>query len=190
MRALDDTRLRENLFTQLFRQYAARIFYYLKKHVKREDLAEDLMQEIFANIWKKMDSLVVNGTVSETIDAYLFTAARNHLYTYLEKTLKIDPRYLPLEHPDSPAQSSYSHIEEHIDAKELKAELDDILDSLSPQRKIAFELSREYNLSYYEIATAMGIAPRTVEKHISAALKTLRRRMAELAVLLSLFIIW
>jgi RNA polymerase sigma-70 factor, ECF subfamily len=187
---MDDTRMREELFTQLFRQYAARVFYFLKKHVKREDLAEDLMQEIFANIWKKMDSLVVNGTANETIDAYLFTAARNHLYNYLEKTLKEDRRFLPLEHLDSSGQSTYSHIEEHIAVKELAAEFGTILDSLSPQRKKAFELSREYNLSYYEIAVTMGIAPRTVEKHVSAALKTLRSRMTALAALLSLFIIW
>ena len=190
MRALDDPRLLEELFTQLFRKYAVRIFYYLRKHVKREDVAEDLMQEIFANIWKKMDSLVVNGVASDSIDAYLFTAARNHLYNHLEKTLKEDRCFLPLEHLDSSAQSSYSHIEEHITGKELKRELGDVLNSLSPQRKIAFELSREYNLSYYEVATAMGIAPRTVEKHVSAALKTLRRRMKAFTALLSLFIIW
>jgi RNA polymerase sigma-70 factor (family 1) len=189
MREMDATREQEELFTQLYRQYAARVYYFFRKQVKQDELAEDLMQEIFASIWKKKDVLFMNGAVNETIDAYLFTAARNHLYNYLKKVLRKDACQ-PIENIASSDQPFYSHIEQRIEEKELKAEYRTILDTLSPQRKRAFELSREYNLSYTEIASTMGIAPRTVEKHVSAALNTLRRRMAALTIVLSLFIIW
>jgi RNA polymerase sigma-70 factor (ECF subfamily) len=185
MRVTDPTKLQEELFTQLFRQYAARVFYFFKKQVKHDELAEDLMQEIFARIWKMRDSLFVNGAAVETIEGYLFTAARNHLYNYLRKTLNEDVS-LTTAH----LESSYSPIEEQITEKELKAEYGMILSMLPPQRKRAFELSREYDLSYHEIASTMGISPRTVEKHISAVLKIFRGRMTPLTVLLTLFIIW
>jgi RNA polymerase sigma-70 factor (ECF subfamily) len=189
LRETDPTRLQEELFTQLFRQYAARVFHYFKKHVKQDEQAEDLTQEVFSNIWQKMDHLYPDGAANATVDAYLFTAARNHLYNYLKKALKED-RCFTAEPMGSAEQAVYSHIEEQLEEKERKVEYGTILDTLPQQQLRAFELSREYNLSYHEIASTMGIAPRTVEKHIAAAIKTFRRRMTALTVLFSLFIIW
>ncbi|MBN9383764.1 MAG: RNA polymerase sigma-70 factor [Chitinophagaceae bacterium] len=174
------------LFTALFRRYAGRIFAYFKKHVKRDDLAEDLLQEVFASIWQKKDTVLGN----DTVEAYLFVAARNQLYNFLAKERRLGQTTLPLE--DALAVntiSSYS-VEQHLALKEIKEKYRVILDSLSPQRKMAFELSREYGLSYDEIAGRMDIAPRTVEKHISAALQSLRSGLAEGAIISLLFIIW
>jgi RNA polymerase sigma-70 factor (family 1) len=195
MREKNHTSIQEELFTSLFKEYAGRVFRFFRHQVKRDDLAEDLTQEVFVNIWKRKDELFKEEQSEEwsnnSLGAYLFVTARNHLYNHLEKALKAEQCLLRLEETGSSDQSSYySHIEEEIAVKELKAEFGDILSSLSPQRKRAFELSREYNLSYYEIAHTMGIAPRTVEKHVSAALKTLRARMLHLTILLTLFMIW
>lgn len=183
----DHTWTQEEQFTQLFRQYAGRIFHYFKLHVKREDLAEDLTQELFGNIWKGKDRLFFEGEPNETIDAYLFVSARNLLYNHLEKSLTEKRRVLRLNQHQASKSPAYHHIEERLTEKETQAEFNVILNSLPPQRKKAFELSRQYDLSYEEIAREMGIAPRTVEKHLSAALKTIREKMA---TLITLFIIW
>jgi RNA polymerase sigma-19 factor, ECF subfamily len=190
MREMDNPGKQEEQFTQLFRQYAGRVFHFFKKEVKRDDLAEDLTQEVFARIWKKKDNIFTDTGRTDTIDAYLFVSARNLLYDYLNRILKEESYLQQSEEHDSSIASSYSHIEEDITSKELQAQFDSILNSLPPQRKKAFELSRDHHLSYQEIAGNMGIAPRTVEKHISAALKTLRSRIASLTTILTLFIIW
>lgn len=190
MSEMDDLRTQEELFTELFRQYAGRVFYFFKKKVKRDDLAEDLTQEVFARMWKKKDHLFVYPGNTEPIDGYLFVSARNLLYDYLDKVLKEETHLQQLEHHKLHTNTSYSHIEEALTEKELRVQFDDILNSLPLQRKKAFELSREQHLSYHEIADNMGIAPRTVEKHVSEALKTFRSRIASLTTLLSLFIIW
>ncbi|TDW96822.1 sigma-70 family RNA polymerase sigma factor [Dinghuibacter silviterrae] len=172
----------EQQFTQLFREYAPRIFYYFKKHVRREDVAEDLVQEVFASIWRRKDSLLVDDILPAGIGAYLFVATRNHLYNYLEKSVR--------DKKAPGADTAYTHVEEYLSERQKKEHYRIILDTLSPQRRQAFQLSRDYNLSYQEIADQMGIAPRTVEKHISAALQTLRTRMVEWILLVVLFINW
>jgi RNA polymerase sigma-70 factor (ECF subfamily) len=52
------------------------------------------------------------------------------------------------------------------------------VEALPPRCRQAFLLRRQHGLSYAEIAQVMGIAPKTVEVQIGAALRTLRARLA------------
>lgn len=172
------------LFTHLFRRYAPRIFYYFKKYVKQDVTAEDLLQEVFANVWSKRDGLLKE----KNIEAYLFVSARNQLYNHLKRSLAKEPVSLPA---DSDAMYfSYQHVEEDMLYKEVVTNYQEALSSLSTQRRKAFLLSREQGLSYQQIAQVMGISPRTVEKHISDALQILRHTMGPSYFLALLFIIW
>lgn len=169
------------LFTSLFRTYGARIFFYFKKYLKRDELAEDLLQELFANLWNKRDSLLKE----KSIVPYLFVSARNLLYNHLKLTVA---REAPLSVDELPF--SYQHIEEAIDYKEMQTAYHEVLSSLPPQRRKAFMLSREQGLSYQEIALQMDISPRTVEKHISEALRLLRDKIGLPYTVCFLFIFW
>lgn len=58
--------------------------------------------------------------------------------------------------------------------KELSGELEVFISNLTEPTKSIFLLSREQQLSYKEIASELGIAVKTVEKHISRVLKEFR----------------
>lgn len=169
------------LFTQLFREHGARIFSYFKKYVRRQEIAEDLLQEVFVNLWNKRDKLLQE----KNITAYLFVSARNQLYNHLKQVIATGTAALPEDTPGL----SYQHIEENIRYKEAKATYYEALSRLPAQRRKAFILSREKGLSYQEIALQMNISPRTVEKHISEALQVLRGKMNAPYLLCFLFII-
>jgi RNA polymerase sigma-70 factor (ECF subfamily) len=170
------------LFTDLFRQHGARIFCYFKKYVKQTAIAEDLLQEVFANLWAKRDRLLKE----KNITAYLFVSARNQLYNHLRQAIAAET--ITLQEDAGPL--SYEHVAENIAYKETQATYYEALSALPPQRRKAFILSREQGLSYQEIAQQMNISPRTVEKHISEALHTLRGKMSAPYMLCLLFIIW
>ena len=170
------------LFTTLFREHGARIFFYFKKYVKQTPIAEDLLQEVFANLWTKRDTLLKE----KNITAYLFVSARNQLYNHLRQSIAAETIALP----EDAGPLAYEHVEEHIEYKETQATYYEALSALPPQRRKAFILSREKGLSYQEIALQMNISPRTVEKHISEALHTLRGKMSAPYMLCLLFIIW
>ncbi|WP_436486832.1 RNA polymerase sigma-70 factor [Chitinophaga sp. ARDCPP14] len=172
----------QQMFTDLFRKHGAKIFFYFKKYVKREEIAEDLLQEVFASLWSKRDRL----QQEKNITAYLFVSARNQLYNHLKLAVATATTTLP----EDTLPLSYEHVEEAIRYKETKATYYEALSTLPPQRRKAFILSREKGLSYQEIATEMGISPRTVEKHVSATLHLLRDKMNDPYVLCLLFIIW
>lgn len=170
------------LFTDLFRRHGAKIFFYFLKYVKRHEVAEDLLQDLFANIWSKRGNLLKE----KNTEAYLFVSARNLLYNHLKQI--VEEALPPLQ--EDVLSFSSEHVEETIRYRETAASYYEALVSLSPQRRRAFVLSREQGLSYQEIAQQMGISPRTVEKHISEALQLLKGKLTVPYTLCFLFIIW
>ena len=170
------------MFTSLFRTYGARIFLYFRKYVKRTEVAEDLLQEVFASLWARRHHL----SEEKNIEAYLFVSARNHLYNHL-KQLVAQTTVLP---HDDDLDLSYDQVGEAINYKETTVAYYEALAALPPQRRRAFVLSREYGKSYKEIGEEMGISPRTVEKHISEALHWLKGKLNTSYTLCLLFIIW
>lgn len=170
------------LFTDLFRTYGPKIFFYYKKYVKRNEVAEDLLQEVFASLWTKRDYL----RKEKNIEGYLFVSARNQLYNHLKQAVAETTAFLP----EKGLAFSYDHVEETVRYKETEATYYEALSTLPAQRRKAFILSREQGLSYQEIAQLMGISPRTVEKHISEALQLLRGKLSVPSTLCFLFIIW
>lgn len=71
---------------------------------------------------------------------------------------------------------------------DLRASLDAAIESLPPKCREVFRLSYIEDLSNREIGEQLGISPRTVENHMYAALKQLRRKLSkeQLLLLLSL----
>lgn len=68
--------------------------------------------------------------------------------------------------------------QQNLDAGELSAVVGRILESMPPQRRRIFSMSRKDGLSDAEIAERLGLSVRTVNKHIELALKDIRRKLS------------
>ena len=60
--------IKEESYQALFRRYYPRMFYYAKRIVGGQDDADDVVQEVFLELWNRMDSLDIN---EPTIESYL-----------------------------------------------------------------------------------------------------------------------
>ncbi len=67
-----------------------------------------------------------------------------------------------------------SFDEEIIQAKFLKEYVDGLVAGLPEQCRLVFVYSRDHQLSTKEIAETLHLSPKTVESHLTRALKTLR----------------
>jgi RNA polymerase sigma factor (sigma-70 family) len=150
-------------FEIVFKLWHRKVFAYFFKKTESEDQAEELTQMAFVKLWR------FKHTLSEdfTLDVQLFKIAKTTLLDYFKKRAN-DDRNLKVYH-------SNLAIDESNDSNqyETKQQLDIILNCLPPVRKQVFVLSRLYGYSYKEIAEQLSISPRTVEKHISLAIKQL-----------------
>ena len=131
-----------------------------------QNLAEDLAQEIFLELWRKRDQLQVNTSLK----AYLRRAAVNRSLNYI-RDRKIS---FELDDSQAPIASGLPTIGQQLEAEELQRYIDQAIDQLPDRCRVVFVLSRFEQLSYAEIAESLDISVKTVENQISKALKLLR----------------
>lgn len=158
----------EKAIEVLFQRYHAELCKVVFRILKDESLAEDIAQDVFYELWKKRDRL----GVQTSFRAYLKRASINKSLNYIrDNKIKFDgdEQYAYIESKENLAQS--------IEGKNLKEIIDREIDKLPPKCRMAFVLSRYEDMSYKEIAVEMEISVKTVEKHISKALKVLNRTL-------------
>lgn len=83
-------------------------------------------------------------------------------------------------------------MQNEVNQPEMHHALEQAIEQMAPVRKRVFKLSKVEGYSYKEIAEMLSISPKTVENHISQALKQLRAAFSSiisLAVIMSAIII-
>jgi RNA polymerase sigma-70 factor (ECF subfamily) len=140
------------------------------KYMQDESYSEEIVQEVFINIWERRDVLKINSSIK----SYLFTAVRNRCFNYIKLQLPKEQKKVDVEDVSIPISDN---MEEEIMTKELQTHIQKAIDSLPNKCKIVFNLSRHSGLTYKEIAEELDISIKTVENQIGHALKRLREQL-------------
>lgn len=157
--------------TELFRALHAPLIYYAQQLLGHEQAACDVVQDAFIKLWEHRKTL----DPERSLKAYLYTIVRNTAFHHMN-TVRREQRYRSDE--ALPETAAASTLDETLVAEELQTKIRGWINELPPRRQEAFRLSRVNGLSHEEIATVMGLAPRTVTHHIMLALQHLRARLA------------
>jgi len=153
-------------FKLLFDTYYTNLCDYALSIVRHAQVAEDLVQEVYANIW----NMRADWTPNHTVKSYLFRAVRNQALNYLKHD-KLEKKWA--ERVQQNGQADHIFDPEKYDNSEIEKAIYNAIDDLPPKRRIVFVLSRFYQLTYLEIANTLDISVKTVEKHIRIALRQL-----------------
>lgn len=171
-----------NAFEQLFRKHYPVLCGYATKYVWDPDQAEEIVQDLFYNIWQKKNNL----NIDISIEAYLFRAVRNSCLNYLKH------QRIRQQHADNVKSDSLSgqvSSDNPVETLELQVKIDEAVEALPPERQKIFRLSRYEGLKYKEIADQLGLSVKTVEAQMGKALKTLRENLSEYLVVLLLIVV-
>jgi RNA polymerase sigma-70 factor (ECF subfamily) len=130
-------------------------------------VAEEIVQDVFYNIWRNRDSL----RISNNWQSYLYRAVYNNSMMHLRKTRREYPMEEQLnfhmqQHATDPADS--------MEYEEISAMISKTLEELPERTREIFELNRQEGLKYREIAERLSISVKTVEANMGKALKALR----------------
>lgn len=153
----------------LFENYYKVLILYATSLTKNEPKAEDLVQNVFINLWTKRDTLEIRSS----INSYLYKSVYNLFINDYRKELRND-NVLDKIH--------YEVLQQTIEEEEnsIKSKLDWVnkeIDSLPPKSKEIFVMNKRRGLSYKEIASILDISENTVDSHISRALKQIRKNI-------------
>jgi RNA polymerase sigma-70 factor (ECF subfamily) len=178
----------EAAFTELFRRYDKRFYFFALKMLHDPVLAEEMAQEIFVKIWENREMLPgVNHP-----EAYLLTTAANHTINHIKKRLS-EQKMLKSVAYDL-RENFVSDTDEMVLLHDREALLQQALERLPKQQKRVYQLSRSGGLNYKEIAGILRISPHTVRNHLVQALHSIRcylgeERMLSLLLACSLMLI-
>ena len=170
MKPINAKRFKEH-FELLYSQYAGRLYnYVLKISHGTKYVAEEITQISFLKLWERRESI----TDTKTMAAYLFAIARNAFFNVCEHEAIEYVYFNYILNTQTPFDSS---TEENIDSKFLMEYLCQLIEEMPPVRRQVFLMSRQYNLTYKQIAESLGISVNTVETHIVLALRFLREQL-------------
>ena len=158
-------------FRKFFDSIYAPLCRYAYLIVKDRMDAEEIVLDLFIYLWKNREKINIESSVG----SYLFRSVRNRAINFLRSRpgpgVPIDDIESWLSVPDSLAD---------VDAEDISYLVREAICSLPPKCKEVFSRSRSGGLSNEQIASEMGISVKTVEAHMTRALKTLRIKLKKM----------
>lgn len=152
-------------FEHLFRAYHPSLCEFAYRYVRVREVAEELVHDVFARLWEAHDAL----DLRDSLKAYLYTALRNHAISYIRHTL-VERRWTEqAPEPDAPCEA-----ERRLETAELAAAVERVLARLPERCRLALTLRWQRQMSYAEVAEAMGISVKTVEIYVGRGFAALR----------------
>jgi RNA polymerase sigma-70 factor (ECF subfamily) len=154
-------------FNELFHMYGKRLYHFSLGYLKSKMDAEEVVQEVFMKIWHNHSSL--NPGLS--FKAYLFTIAYRQIAERFRKNLQ-EKQYL---HEIATESIVFTEeMDERVNYRSLLDLVERIIQQLPERQKEVIILRKMDGLTISEIATRLDISPKTVEHHITEALKNLK----------------
>nr|WP_295921910.1 sigma-70 family RNA polymerase sigma factor [uncultured Dyadobacter sp.] len=151
----------ERAFRTIFTRYADVLGKHILRITRSQELAEEVVQDVFLKIWLKREEL----TEVRDFRAYLFVLSRNYAINYLKKTAKA---LLDGQAADRVAVEDID-VSEHEHDDDYYALIDEAIDRLPPQQQKVYLLSRHERLKYNEIASRLNLSRETVKKYLQIA---------------------
>ena len=158
------------IYEYLFRSHYIALCHFCLKYVREPAIAEEIVQEIFAYLWEKRESI----KITSSLKSYLYTAVKNKAINYLKLQL---PKELSKEDLTEELASTEKPVEADLSSQEIHQLVQEAIDRLPEKCRIIFNLSRNSGLTYKEIAEELEISVKTVENQMIIALRKLREQL-------------
>lgn len=159
-------------FREIYRRYWDKLFYIAGKKLGDLAEAESIVQDVFVDLWQRRETLAVQ----QALDSYLVVAVRYRMLNFLARQHRAEEYR---RHNARQLSAGDQSTEEWLGFEELRGWLEKMVAGLPEKCRLAYRLRGE-GYSQREIARHMNVSEKTVETHISRALKILRSGLGQL----------
>lgn len=167
----------QKAFEQIYALYADLVVKTIEGIIHSPDDSQELSNDIFVNFWHNRDGI----DRIKAIKRYLLKSARYAAFNFLKskptvevnETIRFDDYLKDPSHFNEMIDDN--HSEKSFYANELAIAIQSVVERMPNQRRVVFEKSRYEGLSNKEIAETMDLSIKTIEAHITLALKELKR---------------
>lgn len=164
-------------FKNIFREYFQPLFHLSKHYLEDEDEAKEVVQEAFVKLWEIRENLNKDSNLRN----FLFTLVKNNCLNMIKR------KQILLKHHEKikwiEMHYQYESLTrmggDYLEFNELKEKIDLAIKNLPKHCRVVFEMSRFDELKNIEIAEKLGVTKKTVEAHLTKALKILREDLKD-----------
>lgn len=156
-------------FAQVYASHFNRLVKVALPYAACEDEAREIVQTVFLKLWESPPVMINPGALF----TYLHRVVINHSINHIRRAQMIQRHHTRMAADMTtvvhPAMNESTDTQLH--------QLQKAIEELPEQCRRIFKMHRFENMTYREVATAVGVAEKTVENHVMYALKKLRLKL-------------
>lgn len=163
----------EKVFKSLFNYFYPRLLNYAFVIIKNHETAEDIVLEVFHNIWESRQKL--KGV--ERLEHYLYVCVKNKTLDHHRKNSRMVQ--VGFDEPHYKEHITHQNPEQKVLDEELLEIIDHAILDLPERARLIYRLVKEDGLKYHEAADVLGISEKTVNNQLLRAMKVIRKQVAD-----------
>lgn len=156
-------------FQELIARYHPYVYKFLVKLTGNEDVSEDITQETFIKLIRNIDKFDIHGRAK--FSTYIITLCKNCCIDYFRKNKKYDNSV----YFDETLNINYDNLEELVIDKIQYEDINEKLEKLPREQRIAVKMKYIEGLTLKEIGEKLEIEPKTIKSRIHNGIVKLRK---------------
>lgn len=163
-------------FEEIFDAYWYPLYKNAYDAIRSREEAEEIIQDLFASLWQKRESLRINN-----LSNYLFVAVRRRIIDRSRSKLT-HAKYWDYCKAHIPVQEKTT--EDMVSFNELNERLEEVISKLPQKSQLIFRLNKLEGHSVSEISKFLQLSERAIEYHLTRSIRELRLHLKNFLALL------
>lgn len=154
IKAIQESRDAERCFALLLDKYQERMYWHIRRIVKRHEDADDVLQNTFVKVWTNLPKFRADSALY----TWIYRIATNEALSHLRSDKRNPVQPIGMEENDESAEQLENTLiaEESPDAEAIQAKLQAAIDSLPEKQKAVFSLRYYEEMKYEDMSEIMG----------------------------------
>jgi len=166
-------------YEAIFNKYWYAVFKVAYARTRSKEEAEEIVQEIFAGLWKNHQNLLISN-----LSFYLFAAVRKRVISNIRSKM-VEEKYRTYYEQFLPEHGLVT--DEAVAYTSLREAVEKAVCQLPEKPQQVFRLSHFQGLSVPEISKHLNIPRRTIEHYLTQSLRTLRVHLKDYMLMILMF---
>jgi RNA polymerase sigma-70 factor (family 1) len=174
----------EEALTLIFQRYWKKLYYLALRKTGSHDTAEEIVQDLFADIWDKRSTLFHRRLEGFSLSAYLTTAVKHKVLNLIRSQIYTKSYFDYYKTAFAKDEKSTEH---QVEYDQLTDALEEGIQKLPEKSKQVFKLNRLEGRTVQEIAHLLNLSEKAIEYHLTKSLKTIRVHLKDYILSFLLF---